>query len=348
VKGRGVPFIRKPLEEPDDYDRLAGMVVGRSPAMQHVALMTRQVAMYPTTTVLLQGESGTGKDVVARAIHELSSRAAYQFVDINCAALPDTLLETELFGVEAGAFTDAKVSREGHVLRADGGTLFLDEIGSMPLALQAKLLRFLETRRFHRVGSTKEIHVDLRIISATNSDLQAAVARRLFRDDLFYRLKVITIYLPPLRERPEDIEPLIHHFLHLQSIEGNEPLRISQDALALLLSYHWPGNIRQLRSVIQRGQILCKDHEIHPNDLPEEIRHAGTSANQRLQELRQQMHLPQEGIDLRAFLGEIERTFVQEALERSHGNQVRAAALLCISRDQLRYRLHQEQTEQQL
>src|SRR4051794_17253187 len=137
------------------------MVVGRSPAMQHVALMTRQVAMYPTTTVLLQGESGTGKDVVARAIHELSSRAAYQFVDINCAALPDTLLETELFGVEAGAFTDAKVSREGHVLRADGGTLFLDEIGSMPLALQAKLLRFLETRRFHRVGSTKEIHVDL-------------------------------------------------------------------------------------------------------------------------------------------------------------------------------------------
>lgn len=341
MKGRGVPFIRKPLEEPDDDHRLAGMVVGRSPAMQHVALMARQVAMYPTTTVLLQGESGTGKDVVARAIHELSSRAAYQFVDINCAALPDTLLETELFGVEAGAFTDAKVSREGHVLRADGGTLFLDEIGSMPLALQAKLLRFLETRRFHRVGSTKEIHVDLRIISATNCDLQSAVACRLFRDDLFYRLKVITIYLPPLRERPEDIEPLIHHFLHLQSIEGEKPLSISQDALALLLSYHWPGNVRQLRSVIQRGQILCKDHEIHPKDLPDEIRHAGASAHQRLQEIRQQLHLPQEGIDLRAFLGDIERSFVQEALERCHGNQVRAAALLRMTRDQLRYRLPQ-------
>ena len=339
VKGHGAPFISKPLEEPDDPSRLTGMVVGHSPAMQYVALMARQVAMYPTTTVLLQGESGTGKDVVAHAIHELSSRAAYQFVDINCAAIPETLLETELFGVEAGAFTDAKVSREGHVLRADGGTLFLDEIGLMPLALQAKLLRFLETRRFRRVGSTKEIHVDLRIISATNSDLESAVAHRLFRDDLFYRLKVITIYLPPLRERPEDIEPLVQHFLHLQSIEGSEPLCISEDALALLLSYHWPGNVRELRSVIQRGQILCDNHEIHPKDLPEAICNTETSATQRLQELRQQMHLPQEGLDLRAFLAEIERTFVQEALERCHGNQVRAAALLHISRDQLRYRL---------
>ncbi|MBV9229463.1 MAG: sigma-54 factor interaction domain-containing protein, partial [Chloroflexi bacterium] len=159
------------------------MIVGCSAAMQNVIMMVRQVAMYPTTTVLLQGESGTGKDVVARAIHELSRRAAYQFVDINCAAIPETLLETELFGVEAGAFTDAKTSREGYLLRADGGTLFLDEIGSMPLVLQSKLLRFLETRSFRRVGSTKEIHVDLRVISATNVDLQSAVARRAFRDD---------------------------------------------------------------------------------------------------------------------------------------------------------------------
>src|SRR5207237_4206873 len=164
--------------------------------------------------VLLQGESGTGKDVVARAIHTLSRRrSAYQFVDINCAALPDTLLETELFGVEAGAFTDAKMSREGYILRADGGTLFLDEIGSMPLNLQAKLLRFLETRSFRRVGSTKEIHVNLRVISATNVDLAAAVARRAFRDDLFYRLQVIPLRILPLRDRPEDIELLVAHFL---------------------------------------------------------------------------------------------------------------------------------------
>jgi two-component system NtrC family response regulator len=315
------------------------MVIGRSAAMQEVVVMIRQVALYPQTTVLLQGESGTGKDVVARAVHELSSRSAYQFVDLNCAALPDTLLETELFGVEAGAYTDAKVSREGHLLRADGGTLFLDEIGSMPLVLQAKLLRFLETRSFRRVGSTKEIHVDLRVISATNLDLEAAVAHKTFRDDLFYRLKVITIYLPPLRERPEDIEPLIEHFLLLHSTEGMPPLRMHDDAKELLLHYHWPGNVRELRSVIQRGQILCDDGEILPKDLPEAIRTAGKSASQHLYELQQHMHLPPEGINLQDFLGRIERNFIMEALERCSGNQVRAAALLHLSRDQLRYRL---------
>lgn len=307
--------------------------------MRDVAMIVRQVAMYPTTTVLLQGESGTGKDVVARAIHELSSRASYQFVDINCAALPDTLLETELFGVEAGAYTDARSSREGHLLRADGGTLFLDEIGSMPLVLQAKLLRFLETRSFRRVGSTREIHVDLRVISATNVDLQSAVARKAFRDDLFYRLKVITIFLPPLRDRPEDIEPLVEHFLQTYQTQGAEPLRVSEEAMELFRLYHWPGNVRELRSAIQRGQILCDGQEIRPKDLPEEIRKAELSATLRLQELQQQIHLPPEGIDMRAFLESIERTFVQEALERCNGNQVRAAALLRISRDQLRYRL---------
>src|SRR5579859_6452026 len=180
VKGSGTSFY--PSDELDAGNNLAGMVIGRSSAMQNVAAMVRQLALYPTTTVLLQGESGTGKDVVARAIHELSSRAAYQFVDINCAAIPETLLETELFGVEVGAFTDARASREGYLLRADGGTLFLDEIGSMPLVLQAKLLRFLETRSFRRVGSTREVHVNLRVISATNVDLQAAVVHRMFRD----------------------------------------------------------------------------------------------------------------------------------------------------------------------
>ena len=324
--------------ENDPLSRL-GIVIGRSKVMQEIAGMVRQVAAYPATTVLLQGESGTGKDVIARMIHALSRRVAYPFVDINCAAIPETLLETELFGVEAGAFTDAKASREGYLLRADGGTLFLDEIGSMPLVLQAKLLRFLETRSFRRVGSTKEIHVNLRVISATNVDLKTAVAHKTFRDDLFYRLKVITITLPPLREREEDIEPLVKHFLRLQTVEGEEPLSISPEALELLLQYSWPGNVRQLRSVIQRGQILCDGQLILPKDLPDEIQKAGNNAVQHLYELQQQLSLPPEGVDLRVFLGAIERKFIRAALDRCNGNQVQAAALLHISRDQLRYRL---------
>ncbi len=338
MKGQEASFCHEPFENPDGDHLLAGMIIGRSAAMRDVATIVRQVAMHPTT-VLLQGESGTGKDVVARAIHELSNRATHQFVPINCAAIPETLLETELFGVEAGAFTDARVSREGHLLRADGGTLFLDEIGSMPFVLQAKLLRFLETQSFRRVGSTKEIHVDLRIISATNVDLPSAIAHKAFRDDLFYRLKVMAISLPPLRERPEDIEPLVKHFLQLYSTEGAEPLHMSQEALALSLRYHWPGNVRELRSAIQHGQILCNDNVILPRDLPQSLCQSAMGAPQRLQEIRQQLHLPPDGIDLPVFLDSIERIFIQEALDLCRGNQVRAAALLHLSRDQLRYRL---------
>jgi two-component system, NtrC family, response regulator AtoC len=332
---------RKLSKESSPENAISGadILIGCSPAMREVAEMVRQVAAYPKTTVLLQGESGTGKDVVAHAIHALSNRAAHPFVDINCAAIPDTLLETELFGVEAGAFTDARFSRIGYLWRADGGTLFLDEIGSMSPVLQPKLLRFLETQRFRRVGGTREIHVDLRVISATNIDLVSAVARRTFREDLFYRLKVLTIHLPPLRDRPEDIEPLVEHFLHVLNIEGAEPLRMNPEAMDLLLRYHWPGNVRELRSVIQRCQIVCDDDEILPKDLPEEIRKGGSSAMQRLQEVQQQLNLPPEGLDLRAFLSSIESRFIQQALELCNSNQVRAAALLGISRDQLRYRL---------
>lgn len=334
---------QKSLEEAETDSLISGMIVGRSQAMQQVMATVRQIAQYPAT-VLLQGESGTGKEVVARAIHALSNRTTHQFVDINCAAIPETLLETELFGVEAGAYTDAKNSREGYLLRADGGTLFLDEIGSMPLGLQAKLLRFIDNHTFRRVGSTKEIHVDLRIIAATNVDLPAAVARNAFREDLFYRLQVITITLSPLRDRSEDIEPLVEHFLRLHSTEGMPPLQISPEAMTLLLQYQWPGNIRQLRSVIQRGQILCDNSVILPKDLPEEIRRGKANASQRLQELQQQLHLPPEGINLPAFLGKIEHTFIQEALERCNNNQVRASALLGISRDKLRYRMLLERT----
>lgn len=321
---------------------LADKVIAESAAMREVMMMVEQIALYPATTVLLQGESGTGKDVIARAIHQLSRRAAYNFVGINCAALPETLLETELFGVEAGAFTDAKASREGHLLRADGGTLLLDEIGTLPRILQAKLLRFLETHSFHRVGSTKEIHVDLRVIAATNADLQTAVAEGLFRDDLYYRLKVMTITLPPLRERVEDIEPLVTHFLQLYGYDiamRKEPVHISRAALKLLQQYSWPGNIRELRSVIQRGLIVCNGHELVPEDLPENIRASLLTSKERLREVQQQLHLPSDGIDLPAFLHSIEQVFIKEALERCEGNQSQAAILLGLSRDQLRYRL---------
>lgn len=347
LKGRNASLYEDRLASATlgDPETLAqsGLIVGRSRAMAEIAEQVRQVAAYPDTTVLLQGESGTGKDVVAHAIHLLSRRASHPFVDINCAALPDTLLETELFGVEAGAFTDARISREGYLLRANGGTLFLDEIGSMPLHLQAKLLRFLETRRFRRVGSTKELQVNLRIISATNVDLAQAVARRTFRDDLFYRLQVITLRLPPLRERPEDIVPLVEHFLRQYAPEGGLSLGISDEAMQVLHDYSWPGNVRELRSVIQRGQILCEGNRIDLEHLPPEIRNRDTEsgAQQRLEELQELAHLPEAGMHLPTFLDAIEQKLIHEALDRCNGNQVQAAALLGISRDQLRYRLRQ-------
>ncbi|HET8911100.1 MAG TPA: sigma-54 dependent transcriptional regulator [Ktedonobacteraceae bacterium] len=313
------------------------MVFGTSPAMLQISHAILQIAQYPAATVLLQGESGTGKDVVARAIHFLSSRGDHPLVPINCAAIPETLLETELFGVESGAYTDARVTREGYVYRANGGTLFLDEISSMPLVLQAKLLRFLETRSFRRVGSTKEIHVDLRVISASNVDLLTAVKSRTFREDLYYRLNVFPLNLPPLRERQEDIEPLVMHFLQKYSREADMQLKITPEAMELLKQYSWPGNIRELRSAIQRGQILCTNYEIQPVDLPPEIRNGVKSRSQRLQEVLEEIHLPPEGLDLHQLVDDLSERLVREALDQCTGNQVRAAALLHISRDQLRY-----------
>jgi two-component system, NtrC family, response regulator AtoC len=338
VRMRIAPVIAPDLQQVETT-AVPGLVIGRSAAMQNVASMVRRVAESPRASVLLQGESGTGKEVIAEAIHALSSRAENPFVAINCAAIPHTLLETELFGVESGAYTDAKSTRDGYISRAHHGTLFLDEIAAMPLFLQAKLLRFLETLRFHRVGGTKELRVDVRIISATNVDLKTAVARKAFREDLFYRLAVVTIKLPPLRERPEDIEPLIEHFLKPYQSEDMSPLRVSPEAMELLLRYSWPGNVRQLLHAITRGQILCDGRVIEAGDLPEEIRTAESSAAQRLVDMQEQVHLPPEGVDLIALLGGIERKLVREALEHCHGNQVQAAALLGISRDQLRYRL---------
>lgn len=318
-----------------------GLVVGQSPAMRELVRQIRLVAASPETTVLLQGETGTGKEVFARAIHALSQQVSSQFVDVNCAAIPATLWETELFGVEAGAFTDARTAREGYLWRAQGGTLFLDEVGSMPAVVQAKLLRFLETRSFRRVGSLQEMHVRLRVISATNVNLHDAVARRLFREDLYYRLQVITLWLPPLRSRPMDIADLAHHFLRLLTPRNEDPPRISVEALELLQRYSWPGNVRELRSVIQRGLILCQNREICPADLPEVLRRGEQEQDipAQFRAWQENLHLPPNGLDLPVFLSNIEQHFVREALERCHGNQVRAAALLGLTRDQLRYRL---------
>lgn len=318
---------------------LSNVVVGDSSAMRDVMHLVHQVALYPSTTVLLQGESGTGKEVVAHAIHDLGARSTSPFVALNCAAIPETLLETELFGVEAGAFTDARFSRPGLLTLADKGTLFLDEIASMPLSLQAKLLRFLETRSFVPVGSIKEVHVDLRIISATNVDLRVAISRNAFRDDLFYRLKVVPILIPPLRDRSEDIDPLISFFLQQVNTLRSKPLSISEEALVMLRDYPWPGNVRELRSMIEYVSIICDSGVVLPVHLPENIRESPTIAAHHLQEILHQLHLPPEGINLPGFLRAIESAFVREALAHSHGNQVHAAALLKMSRDQLRYRL---------
>lgn len=332
------------VQAPGNAERatlLADLIVGQSAALHDIMKIVHQISRYPATTVLLQGESGTGKDVIARAIHRLSYQQQAPFIPLNCAAIPETLLESELFGVDAGAYTDAKVSRDGYIARADQGTLFLDEIGSMPLVLQAKLLRFLETHTFRRVGGTREQHVQLRVISATNEDLLAAVTAKRFREDLYYRLKVIAITMPPLRERVEDIEPLALHFLQEESRKRGTMLRLSAEALAVMQAYSWPGNVRQLRSTIERACILCNDLVIYPTDLPDIVhdQQANQHAYALLRDLFQQIQLPPEGIALPAFLKDIERTLIQQALERCDGNQVRAAALLGLSRDQLRYRL---------
>jgi two-component system, NtrC family, response regulator AtoC len=322
-------------------DPIAGMIIGQSPAMQKIITSVHQVASYPKARILIQGDSGTGKDVVAQAIHKagLSSSSPGSFVAINCAAIPESLMETELFGVEAGAYTDAKVARDGLLARAHRGTLFLDEIGSMPLILQAKLLRFLETWSFRRVGGMKESHVQLRVIAATNVDLQTAVARKEFRDDLFYRLKVVTLFMPPLREHREDIPLLIEHFLQRESSQRGLPLRISDEALNLLLHYNWPGNVRELQHAIELGAILCQDNLIQADDLLSVVSPPQMNVNVQAADLLQKLSLPTEGINLPTFLASIEHAFIQEALKRCGRNQVHAAALLGISRDKLRYRL---------
>jgi two-component system response regulator AtoC len=305
-------------------------LVGRSVAVRRVAELIMRLAMKGNAAnVLIRGESGTGKDVVARAIHGRGPRGGRPFVSVNCTALPEHLVESELFGHEAGAFTDAKASKRGLFELADDGTIFLDEIGDMPKPAQAKLLGFLETHSFRRVGGVQDIEVDVHVIAATNRDIETAVARNEFREDLFYRLNVIPVHIPPLRERPEDIAPLALHFVDVMCRDLRQPVRrLAAETLRALESYAWPGNARELRNTIERILLLTDEDPIGVNSLPQVVRGASDGPAARIV-------LPASGLSLE----ELERELICQALERTDGNKTGAARLLGMSRDTLRYRL---------
>jgi two-component system, NtrC family, response regulator AtoC len=313
---------------PYHFDR----IVGTSREIREVIALARKVARSETTTVLIQGESGAGKDLLAKAIHYESVRAEEPFMEIACTAMPEALMESELFGHERGAFTDAKSQKKGLLEVAHGGTIFLDEIGDMSAGLQAKLLRVLEERSFRRVGGTKDITVDVRVIAASNRDLRQAVDGGGFRKDLYYRLQVVTITIPPLRDRREDIPLLARHFLGYFSREFKKWLpHLAPEAERLLVRYEWPGNVRELRNVIERAMILEDTGDLLPGHLPPEIGRLTASAVLPAPTFQ----LPESGV----VLEEVEREFVRQALELTHGNQTRAARLLGLTRDELRYRV---------
>jgi DNA-binding NtrC family response regulator len=312
-------------------------LLGRSPAMRSIMELVQKVRASQATTVLLEGESGTGKNVVAKSIHYGSPREDHPFITITCSALAETLLESELFGHERGAFTDAKGQKKGLMEAADGGTVFLDEIGEMGPAMQAKLLRVLEEKTFKRVGGTRDISVDVRVIAATNRVLEDKVKDGSFREDLFYRLQVIPIHLPPLRERVEDIPLLAQFFLDGFSREFRKSTTsISSAAMELLISYPWPGNIRELRNVLERIMILEETEQIDVSHLPLSIRQISRDAPASVAGAGSGgLQVPLGTMTLE----EIERQAISMALEKSNQNQVQAARLLGISRDTLRYRM---------
>jgi two-component system, NtrC family, response regulator AtoC len=307
-------------------------IVGTSPALRAALDVMRKVASSNATAVLLEGESGTGKDLMAKAIHTASARRDEPFVHVNCAALPETLLESELFGHEKGAFTDARATKRGLFELAAGGTLYLDEIGELKTPLQAKLLRAIEELSFRRIGGVSDITVDTRIVAATNRNLVQAVKGGTFRADLYYRLRVVHILLPPLRERREDIPLLVEHLMgQLSTRLGRPGVRVAPGSVAALCRYHWPGNVRELRNAIERALIL-EDGDVIP------VRYAGDSREESAPGDAEALHLfqlPPGGLSL----DRLEESFVRQAMAMARGNQTRAARLLDISRDTLRYKL---------
>ena len=328
---REVRTLRARQAQPFSLDR----IVGESAPMVAVRALLQKIAGSRASTVLLTGESGTGKDLAAKVIHYASDRAAKPFMNITCSALPEALLESELFGHERGAFTGADRQKRGLFETADGGTVFLDEIGEMVPLLQAKLLRFLEEKTFKRVGGSTDLKVDVRIIAATNRNLEEEVRAGRFREDLYYRLNVMPIPLPPLRQRPGDIPPLVNYYVDVYSQEFRKRIqRVSPEAVERLKAYGWPGNVRELRNAVERAMLLTEGDELTVEQFPLQ----GGATAMRLSE---QVQLPPNGIDLE----ELERSLVVQALERSGWNQTKAATLLGVNRDQIRYRIEKFKLE---
>ena len=330
-------YLRAQLEERYSFES----IIGKSRPMARLFQLLETVA--PTSsTILITGETGAGKEVVARAIHHNSPRRAHRFVALNCSAIPETLLEAELFGHVRGAFTGAVGNRQGRLEQAHKGTLFLDEVGTMSAGLQMKLLRVLQEREFERVGDSNTTKVDVRVIAATNSDLGRLVAEGQFREDLFYRLNVIPVQLPALRERKEDVPLLVQHFLEKYTAESRgddrsgkpaverQPLTVSQEAMRRLMAYPWPGNVRQLENAIERAvAFMAGRSQIDVGDLPVEIEQAQEPA------LSAMVTLPEDGVDLDAYVANIERELINRSLERTGGNKGQAARLLNLKRTTL-------------
>jgi len=331
---REVDVLRAAQEE-----RSLHAIKGSSAALRRVLQTIRQVARMPDTTVLILGESGTGKNLVARTIHQLSPRRDRPYLTISCTAIPAQLLESELFGHERGAFTDARTAREGLLESANGGTVLLDEIGDLPLPLQSKLLHFLEERSIRRLGGNRDIHLDVRVLAATNKDLGQAVRERSFREDLYYRLQVVPIELPPLRERKDDIQELIAHFVAQACARLGQPLRpLAPGFHRRLLRHRWPGNIRELRNVIERAVILSTGRHIGEGAMAAELIPAAAEprpAPPPNGQVVDSFRLPEKGLDL----AELERTLVLQALRYTGGNHAAAGRLLRLSADQIRYRI---------
>ena len=321
-------YLRAQLEERYRFEG----IIGKSRVMARLFQLLETVAA-TNSTILITGDTGTGKEVVARAIHHNSPRRMNRFVALNCSAIPETLLEAELFGHVRGAFTGAVGNRQGRLEQANRGTLFLDEVGTMSPALQMKLLRVLQEREFERVGDSHTTKVDVRVIAATNGDLRRMVADGRFRDDLFYRLNVIPVQLPPLRDRKEDIPLLVQHFLEKFSADGGTaraPLIVSQEAMRQLMAYQWPGNVRQLENAIERASAVSAGRsQIDLADLPPEIEQAQETP------LSADVSLPRDGLDLEAYIAKVERELIERSLERTGGNKGQAAKLLHLKRTTL-------------
>ena len=337
--GREVQHLRR--ERTQKFTR--EFVRGQSAAMERVFGVVEQVAASESTSVLIEGESGTGKELIAHLIHDLSARKDKPMLEVNCAAIPRELLESELFGHEKGAFTDARQQKQGLLELANGGTLFLDEVGEMSLTIQVKLLRVLERMTFKRVGGTKDITVSVRVISATNQNLETMVREQRFREDLYYRLKVVPIRVPALRDRREDILPLARHFLEQFNRAFGKGFRaLDPEAERILLSYPWPGNIRELRNLFERIVLLNQGDRIQAQHLNAAISGPAPRSDSEMDSLRQVIEsgqFPEEGIDLEASLGAVEREIIQRAFDWTRGNQSRTATLLQMKRDKLRYRM---------